>query len=276
MTSPHPTSAPTQFLTRPNGTIAYDVSGHGPLIIAVPGIGDLRQTYRFLVPLLLAAGHRVVTVDPRGQGESSARWDDYSPVAMGDDLLALIRSLNAGPAVILGNSYGGGAAVWAAAQDPQLVSGLVLIGAFVRDPKTSALQRLMMNAVLSGPWKVGGWLSYFATLFKGGRPGDAAEYAALLRRNLSEPGRFAALQSMTRASRAAIEARLGEVQASTLVVMGSADPDFPDPAAEAAFMSDALHGETALLEGAGHYPQAEMPAETADVILQFLAGQRGA
>ena len=45
----------------------------------------------------------------------------------------------------------------------------------------------------------------------------------------------------------------------TLVVMGTRDPDFDDPASEAATMAGLVGGTTAMIEGAGHYPHAEMP-----------------
>jgi hypothetical protein len=32
----------TQYLDLPEGRIAYDVIGSGPLVIALPGMGDLR------------------------------------------------------------------------------------------------------------------------------------------------------------------------------------------------------------------------------------------
>ena len=262
--------ATTQFFRRSGGVLAYDDQGSGPLIVAVPGLGDLRQSYRWLTPRLVAAGYRVVSLDPRGQGESSVHWPDYSPAAMGDDINALIDHLGSGPAVVIGNSYGGGAAVWTAAQRPSQVARLVLIGAFVRDPSVSALQRLLLKVLFNGPWKVAAWMTYFATLFKGGKPSDDVAYRTQLRANLVEPGRFSALQAMLGESRAPIEARLGQVQAPTLVLMGRADPDFPDPAGEANFIAGALHGEVVLLDGAGHYPQAERPDVTADAILRFL------
>ncbi len=40
----------TQFLTLPEGNIAYDDQGSGPLVLCVPGLGDLRAEYRFLAP----------------------------------------------------------------------------------------------------------------------------------------------------------------------------------------------------------------------------------
>ena len=42
----------TEFLDVPGGRIAYDVTGSGPLVVASHGIGDRRQAYRFLAPML--------------------------------------------------------------------------------------------------------------------------------------------------------------------------------------------------------------------------------
>ena len=44
------TTNTTQYLDRGEGRIAYDVTGSGPLVVAVPGMGDLRSTYRHLAP----------------------------------------------------------------------------------------------------------------------------------------------------------------------------------------------------------------------------------
>ena len=56
----------------------------------------------------------------------------------------------------------------------------------------------------------------------------------------------------------------------TLVVFSTRDPDFDDPAVEARWIAGKMHGEIHMIEGAGHYPHAEMPAETAALILPFL------
>ena len=44
-----------QYLTRPEGRIAYDVRGSGPLVVCVSGMSDLRSTYRHLVDPLVDA-----------------------------------------------------------------------------------------------------------------------------------------------------------------------------------------------------------------------------
>ena len=64
----------TEYLTVDAGRLAYDDQGSGPLVICIPSMGDMRQEYRFLAPLLVEAGYRVVTLDVRGHGESSVKW----------------------------------------------------------------------------------------------------------------------------------------------------------------------------------------------------------
>jgi pimeloyl-ACP methyl ester carboxylesterase len=50
-TGPMSPAAATSYLTRPEGRVAaYDVDGVGPLVVLVPGMGDLRSIHRFLVP----------------------------------------------------------------------------------------------------------------------------------------------------------------------------------------------------------------------------------
>ncbi len=264
----------THALVRPHGTLAYDVQGDGPLVVLVPGLGELRQAYRLLAPRLVAGGLRVATVDLRGHGDSSTGWDAYDGAAMGDDLIALIEALG-GPALVVGNSYGAGPAVWAASERPDLVRGMVLTGPFVRDRPTPWYLKLAMALMFRGPWRVRAWDAFYAGLFKAGTPPDQAQHRARLRANLSEPGRFAALSAMLQRSDAAIEARLEHVTVPTLVLIGSRDPDFPDPAKEADELAAALHGEAELLAGVGHYPHLEMPDAMAARVLAFDAQTDG-
>src|SRR5271157_3353268 len=137
---PPATATPsTQFLKLPDGQIAYDDSGGtGPLVICVPGLGDMRQQYRFLAPRLVAAGFRVVTMDLPGHGQSSVDWPAYSPALVGADIVAMVRHLGASKAFIVGNSMAGGSAVWAAAEIPGHVAGIVMIDPFTRQIPTSA------------------------------------------------------------------------------------------------------------------------------------------
>jgi pimeloyl-ACP methyl ester carboxylesterase len=257
----------------PQGKIAYDETGSGPLVVLVPGMGVLRSEFRFLTPQLAAAGYRVVTMDPRGQGESSAGWKNYSVADGGSDILALIRHLNDGPVILLGHSMAAGSAVWAAAEAPELVRALVLVGAAVHGEVGGAL-RLLLAGLFARPWGPAAWLRYYSTLFPSRKPADWEPYTAALKRNLSEPGRIEALHQVMIASKSASEARLARVSVPAVVFMGSKDPDFKNPEEEARWVAGRINGTYQMIEGAGHYPFTEMPEVTGPKIIEFLAAQQ--
>lgn len=260
----------TQFLMLAAGKIAYDDQGAGPLVVCVPGMGDSREQYRFLAQDLVAAGYRVVKMDLRGVGESSVVWQDYRVSAIGQDIIALVKHLDAGPAFICGNSMAAGAAVCAAADAPDLIAGLVLLGGFVRDTGPLWLTRLIYGVLLARPWGPALWKMYFQRLYPTRKPADFAAYVTRQNAMLAEPGRFRVLQQMMRASKLAAEQRLDQVKAPVLVVMGSKDIDFPKPEVEAQLVADRLRGQVFMVDGAGHYPHTEFPEVAGPKIVAFL------
>ena len=265
----------TRFLAVDGGRIAFDdTGGNGLLIVAVPGVGDLRSQYRLVRPALAAAGYRVVTMDARGFGETSAHWHDFSAHAVGRDALALIAHLDAGPAVILGNSFAAGSALWAAHDAPERVSGVVLLGPITRDAEPSWIQKLVLKAGFAGPWRVWFWTTYWQSLFPTQKPADQKEAKAALAQNLRQPGRMDALQAMVFLSKADTAAMLSSARVPALVVMGTRDPDFPDATAEAQWLSEQIGAENLVIEGAGHYPHTEMPGKVAPALIAFLAKVR--
>jgi pimeloyl-ACP methyl ester carboxylesterase len=265
------TSPPTQFLSHPEtGRIAYDVRGAGPLVLLVPGMGELRSTYRFLAPLLAAAGYTVVTTDLQGHGESSASFSSYGDTDTADDLTLLLRELGE-PAVIIGNSMAAGAAVIVASESPELVSGLVLIGPFVREPTTGAAPKLMFRALMLRPWAAVAWNAYLPTLYSGRKPADFADYRRDVLVALKRPDYTRAFALTTRTSHVRAGESLADVSAPALVIMGEQDPDFKDPSAEAAWIAGVLSAEVTMVPDAGHYPHAQQPEATSSAILSFLA-----
>jgi len=261
----------TEYIDVPGGRLAYSDVGSGPLVIAVPGMGDLRSSYRFLAPKLAAAGYRVISLDLRGHGDSSARWNDYSVSAVGADILALISALEAGSAHIIGNSFAAGAGVIAAAQEPKAVRSLVPVDPFVRDMMPPWVMTAIFGTMLSGPWRAALWRMLFKRAFPARLPDDYAAEEARRTSNLAEPGRFDAFRRMLISSKSESERRTPDVTAPVLVIMGTRDSDFPDPPKEARHVADLLRGSVAMIEGAGHYPQAEMPDAVAERLIPFLA-----
>lgn len=259
----------TTYLVRPEGRIGYDVSGSGPLVVLVPGMGDLRAAYRFLAPALREAGYRVVCTDLRGHGDSDATFSSYGDVDTANDVIALIGELS-GPATIIGNSMGAGSAVLVAAQRPELVAGVVMLGPFVRNPQVGSLKRLLLRVGMAPLWAATSWKVYIPKLYAGRRPADFDQYRAQVVASLRRPGYAKAFSLTTRTDHAPAEARLTDVTAPTLVVMGEQDPDFADPRAEAQWIGERLHAEVVMVPEAGHYPQSQRPDVTTDAVLRFL------
>jgi len=271
------TANQTQFLANEGGKIAYeDTGGNGPAILAIPGMGDLRSEYRLIRPALQQAGYRVITMDARGFGESSAKWSDFSARAVGRDAVAVLKHLGVGPATIMGNSFAAGSALWAAKDAPEAVNGVVLLGPIVRDLDASFIQKLALKIGFAGPWRVGFWTMYWDTLFPTRKPADQAQIKAAITANLKQAGRMDALQAMAALSKADTAAILDQTKVPALVVMGTKDPDFADAVEEARMLAGALNAETMIVDGAGHYPHAEMADLVAPRILSFVDGLRNA
>jgi pimeloyl-ACP methyl ester carboxylesterase len=259
----------TCYLGRPEGRIGYDVAGDGPLVVLVPGMGDLRAGYRFLAPALRTAGYRVACTDLRGHGDCDSTFTSYGDEDTAGDVIALIEELG-GPAVMVGNSMGAGSAVLAAARRPELVSGLVLVGPFVRDAAVSTVQRAALRVAMAPLWAALSWKSYLPKLYAGRRPADFGEYRDQVVASLRRPGYARAFSRTMRTTHALAEARLAGVTAPALVVMGELDPDFPDPRAEAEWIARALGAQVVMVPEAGHYPQSQRPDITTSAALRFL------
>lgn len=261
----------TTYLDRPGGRIAFDVTGpaDGPLVVCIPGMGDLRSTYRHLRPALTDVGCRVAVVDLRGHGDSDATFEAYDDEAAASDALALIEALG-GPAVLVGNSMGAGAAVLAAAARPEFVTALVLIGPFVRNVPSPVLTRWALRVAMAGPWSTRIWRSYLPKLYPTRRGKDFDQHLKDVGMALRRPGRAAAFRRTTRSDHNPAWQVAGKITRPTLVVMGSKDPDFPDPAKEADLVARTMSGTTLMVPGGGHYPQSEFPEVTGPAVVDFI------
>lgn len=280
------------YLPRPEGRIAYTVAGSGPLVVATPGMGDLRATYRDLAEPLIAAGYRVAVADLRGHGDSDTTFARHGDAETGADILALVQELG-GPAVLVGSSMGASAALWAAAESPADVAGAVLLGPFVRDPASSALgkavQGVALNLGLRRPWGPAAWAMAYRQFNVGKDPhakqnGKAIrgrlapwldEHVAAIRASLRDPAHLRSLRTLVgQVTHRVVEDRLGDVRAPALVLMGAQDPDFADPADELAFIAASLENggvRPILVPECGHYPHSQRPDVVTPETLSFLA-----
>ncbi|MET8249604.1 alpha/beta hydrolase family protein [Streptomyces sp. NPDC005202] len=109
------TTRPPAHLTRPDGTrIAYDdrtpphPSRNPPeAVLLLHGLAGHRGEWNDLAARLHADGHRVVTYDARGHGESTRRPREVTREFCAVDAAALIEQLSLTPATLIGQSLGG-------------------------------------------------------------------------------------------------------------------------------------------------------------------------
>jgi pimeloyl-ACP methyl ester carboxylesterase len=271
----------TEYLSIAGNTIAYDVSGEGPLVVLAHGMGDSRHSYRFVVPALVAAGYRVANVDIRGCGESSLGWDGYSRTDIAGDLVAVVRHLG-GPAVIMGQSISGGAATIAAATAPDVIAGVIELAPFTRKQSVALGGLLRVKRYRTGSTRLGmvlalgslsAWKKYLDLAYPT-KPADWGGELGRIEATMSEPGRMKALQAMCRTAPTDAGAQLPNVTCPVLIVVGSLDPDWADPRAEGEKIVADLPaglGELVVVDGAGHYPHAQTPEQVIALALPFLA-----
>lgn len=110
------------------GRIALNVreGGSGPLMLFFHGITANSAVF---TPLMAAFSDRFTTiaVDQRGHGLSDKPRHGYDAQDFAEDIASLIRTLDRGPATIVGHSLGSRNAVTAAAKYPNLVQSVVAI-----------------------------------------------------------------------------------------------------------------------------------------------------
>lgn len=254
------------------------VTGVGPLIVAVPGMGDVRSSYRELADPLVDAGFRVAVLDLRGHGDSDTTFIEHGDEVTASDILALIDELG-GPALVVGNSMAGSAAIIAAADRPHAVAGLVLLSPFLRQAGgrgSLRFNRLMFAALFARPWGARFWTNYYRkTLNRGAQAPRLTEHVAEIGASMADPVRLASFRHLTlQLDHSVVEPRLSEIVAPSLTVIGSVDPDYADPAAELAFAGQTLDGQTLLVEGAAHYPHMSSAEVVTPRVLAFVEGLR--
>jgi len=91
-----------------NIDLYYEDHGSGNPVILVHGWPLSGASWEKQVPVLLEAGHRVITYDRRGFGESSKPTTGYDYDTFAEDLHKLVTTLNLKDATLVGFSMGGG------------------------------------------------------------------------------------------------------------------------------------------------------------------------
>ena len=223
----------------------------------------------------LAGRRPVFALDLRGRGDSDKPAGPYGMVQHAKDVAAAMRAMGLGPSVVVGHSMGGFVAAALAAQEPELVEGVVLIDGGYAPAIAAAAPQQGLDAALSlritqlrqtypsreayrqfwrgqphfpaEDW--GPWVEAFLDYEVGGEPPE-------LRPKASEDGVRADL--MEGLQREAMIARLRAIRVPVLMIRApagfvpGAPPLYPDAMMEQ--MRTCVHAmEEELIEGTTHY-----------------------
>ncbi|WP_380285543.1 alpha/beta fold hydrolase [Kitasatospora purpeofusca] len=254
--------------------------------LLVPGFTGSKEDFIALLEPLAAAGYRVTAVDQRGQYQTGGPDDPaaYTVAALGADVRALTAVLLAeagtGPLHLLGHSFGGhvvreavlAEAAGAADGAPLPWASLALMstGPGAIDPAEAERTRLLIGVLptmgLEEIWQV------MQQLEEGG--GDRArrpspEVAGFLHRrwlaNVPQSLITTGGHLVAAPDRVAELAPVVAAGLPALVLSGVRDYAWPVP--EQTAMARRLGARRVVVEGAGHSPNAEQPAATAEALL---------
>ena len=112
-----PAFEPTTFWTKfHHGTVTVNgirlhfvEGGNGAPVLLLPGWPQSWYAWRYVMPLLLAAGRRVIALDPRGTGDSDRPASGYDLRTVASDVHGLVEALeltNDGPLDVVGHDVG--------------------------------------------------------------------------------------------------------------------------------------------------------------------------
>ncbi|MFF2145743.1 alpha/beta fold hydrolase [Kitasatospora sp. NPDC058190] len=244
-------------------------TGSGAPVVLIAGCGTSSLTWAPVLPEL-AAHVRVVAYDRPGLGASEPdRALGLTLEAQTGDLAALVRHLDAGPAVLVGHSWGGQLAQLLAWQRPELVAGLVLVDPAHEEFRPPAI--CAAEAVLNRLWLLRAALTPAGP---GGEDALARAEAAVVahphqRRTVLAENRLTGL-AVPELRRRRSAGRLPEVPVAVL----SATEGLPRAlrarwtALQSRIAANAVRGSHIVVRGAGHAVHADKPRAVTAAVLE--------
>lgn len=253
-------------------TIGYEISGEGPVLVAVHG-GTADRTRWDAQRPLLGAHFTLWAVDRRGRGLSGDR-SSYCLEREADDLAAVVEA--AGPeAFVLAHSYGATVAL-AAARELHGLGGLVLYEPAVETPGHVIVDEetfAQVEALLDEDAREEALTLFFRRVI--GLPHHMIE---AMRSTPVWAARLAAVHTLTREGRAAQafcldREALGALPFPVLVLRGTQSPEWLQAAA--ASTHDAIPGSRLVdLDGQAHMAMDTAPETFAREVTSFLQRSR--
>lgn len=245
-------------------------AGHATTIVLLHGLGGSRLSWE---PQLtgLSQHHRVVAWDLPGYGESAPLDGPMTFTALADAVADLVELLREPSVHLVGISFGGMIAQYAAARHPSIVDSLTLLAT---SPKFG------LDGTSPARWRA----ARLAPLDEGLEPADFAQrvLSSLAGPHISAAAMAEQIAAMSRITGAALRrsidclithdshAVLPTITAPTLCLVGELDGETPPSYAMA--VADLVPGaRLSIIEGAGHLLNVEAADAVNDAILDHIA-----
>ena len=253
-----PANATQRFVRGPAGRLLVDDGGEGGLpVLFVHSFAGSSVHWRAQLSALRRE-RRAVALDLRGQGESSAPVSgDYRIEQLARDIAAVADRLDLRRFVLVGHSMGGSAAVAYAAQHPDRLAGLVLVGTPGRTPAAKSQQIMASLQQDFEPVMT----SYWASLLKGAKP----DVRQRLKRDMSAVPQDAAMAMIQATFEFDPLPALKEFGGPLLLI------DTPHGDAPGALHALLPQVDRHLISGTSHWPQLDKPRLFARALDGFLA-----
>lgn len=250
--------------------IYYEIDGQGENLLLIHGFTSFVQMWEYLRPHLRKHFHLVLP-ELRGHGKSDKPNIHFTPEMFVQDLVGLLDELKIEKCIVAGHSLGGFIAQQMALDAPERLKALVLICTGPKVGVEAAKVWLAESQAGSGlPPKERFEKELEAKFYNPEKIRTTPGMMELLLANEAQVKTN--LISHGYAAGAAlpfdVEARLGEIQAPTLVIQGAQDKVFPCRVGEY-FAAHIPIAVLKVIEETGHSIQLEQPEALAKTIVEF-------
>lgn len=247
-----------------NTPYAYTDRGEGPTIIFAHGLFVEHSMFEQQIAQL-SKSYRCIALDMPAHSASGYNPDGWSLENIADDIALMIEEMSLGPVIFVGHSQGGMVGIRLAAQHPDLIAKLVLIGTSARAEYAERIdnwRQLQHSLEQAKESEIKTKIIDFLQSTDTNAWPEKMNYS-------DSKGIVLAIDAAT-VSRTDVRSRLAEITAPTLVICGNADRATPVELSKeiAATIPNAT---LEVLANAHHNPPLETPRAVTDKISHFLS-----